>query len=194
MRSFKPAPIALFGMTFFLGVGALTAHAEAAGLPQLDITTFSPQVIWLVLSFIVLYVIMAKSALPRIGQILEERQHRISDNLKKAEQLKVDAEAAAEAYEKSLTDSRTKAQTLLRETRESAAEDAAKRQADLADRLGKEIAQAEARIADAKDNALADARTVAAEIASEVAGRLTGDTLDAKDAEKAIAAVVEEGK
>ena len=50
-------------------------------MPQLELEYFAPQIIWLIISFTVLWVLMAKVALPRIGLILEERQKRISDNL-----------------------------------------------------------------------------------------------------------------
>ena len=62
-------------------------------MPQLELEYFAPQIIWLIISFTVLWVLMAKVALPRIGLILEERQKRISDNLAMAEKLKLDADA-----------------------------------------------------------------------------------------------------
>lgn len=193
MRFMKPAALTFTGLLSVLGVCALASPAQAAGLPQLDVTKFPPQVIWLAISFIVLYVVMAKTALPRVGQILEERQNRIDDNLAKAEQLKVDAEAAAEAYETSLAQSRAKAQNLLREARETAATEAAKRQDELSGRLTKEIAEAEARIAAAKDAAMAEVRTIAAEVAQGAAAKLIGDDVDAAAATAAVDAVAEEG-
>ena len=57
-------------------------------MPQLDISTFTPQIIWLIITFGVLYLLMAKLALPRIGSILEQRQNRIEDNLAMAQNLK----------------------------------------------------------------------------------------------------------
>ncbi|HJO87371.1 MAG TPA: F0F1 ATP synthase subunit B', partial [Rhodospirillales bacterium] len=65
-------------------------------MPQFDVTTFLPQIIWLVISYLVLYFLMAKVALPKIGGILEERQARIDDNLDAAQSLRNESNAEAE--------------------------------------------------------------------------------------------------
>ncbi|MGE5477250.1 MAG: hypothetical protein ACM3Q1_11385, partial [Bacteroidales bacterium] len=64
-------------------------------MPQFQQTAFFlPQIVWLAITFITLYILMAKVALPKIGAVLDERQRKIDDNLDKAAQLKAEAEAA----------------------------------------------------------------------------------------------------
>ena len=77
-------------------------------MPQLDISVFAPQIVWLTITFLAMYFLMAKVALPRIAQVLDERQTRIDDNLEKAAALKKEAEDAATAYESSLAQARSK--------------------------------------------------------------------------------------
>ena len=187
MGTVRTAPV------FVLGAMALPAGpALAAGLPQLDPGTYAPQVIWLAITFAVLYVLMARVALPRIGHVLEERRHKIDQNLKKAESLKVDAEAAAEAYEGALADARARAGDVLNDVREGAARDADERQAALGARLHADIQEAEAGIAEARDKAVAGIRDLAAEVAHSAAERLAGETVDAGAVRSAVDAALKE--
>ena len=62
--------------------------AEGAGLPQLDVTTFSNQIFWLVVTLVVIYLILSKVALPRIASVLADRQGTITNDLAAAEELK----------------------------------------------------------------------------------------------------------
>jgi F-type H+-transporting ATPase subunit b len=50
------------------------AEAGGAGMPQLDFSTFPNQIFWLVVTLVVIYLILSRVALPRIGAVLAERQ------------------------------------------------------------------------------------------------------------------------
>ncbi|HJO73282.1 MAG: F0F1 ATP synthase subunit B' [Rhodospirillales bacterium] len=168
-------------------LGAGTGPALAAGLPQLDTSKYPSMVIWLAISFAVLYVLMARVALPRIARVLEERQDRIDDNLGKAASLKADAKIAAEAYEKALADARDQAQEILHETSQRLTTTAAKRHAEVAERLAGEIDAAEERIARAKQEALSHVGEMVADVVGEAAAKLLGEATD----EKAVNAALE---
>ena len=155
-------------------------------MPQFDPTVWSPQLFWLAVTFIVLYLLMTRLALPRISGILEEREFRIGDSLRRAESLKLDAEAAVAAYEKLMADARSKAHDQVRTVRERAARDAAERHAELSDRLGAEVAAAEARIAVARTEAIAELRGLAVEVAAAAVERLAGEKVDAAAIGKAV--------
>lgn len=143
-------------------------------MPQFDPAVWPPQLVWLAISFVILYLLMARVALPRVADVLEEREFRINDGLRKAEALKEQAEDAVAAYEKMMADARAKAQEQIRSVRERAAAEAAERNAELTERLTNLIAQSEARIASAREDALANVRTIAVDVAEAVAARLIG--------------------
>lgn len=158
-----------------VAVVAAAAPALAVGMPQLDTSKFTTQIVWLTISFVVLLVLMSKVTLPRISKVLEERQHKIDGTLKKAESLKAEAEKASEAYQEALAEARDRAQDILREARERMAERAADKQAEAERKLNGEIEAAERSIAKARDAALANLREVALEVARSAVDRLSGE-------------------
>lgn len=160
-------------------------------MPQLDVTTFAPQIIWLVITFLAMYFIMAKVALPRIAEVLEERQTRIDENLEKAAALKAEAEEAARAYETSLSEARAKAQEEVKAVLDAAAAQQAKAQDELSEQINKDLNAAESRIADAKDKALANIKEVSADVAKATVEKLSGVSVDDSDVEAALAKAME---
>lgn len=161
-------------------------------MPQFDPAFFAPQLFWLAVTFITLYVLMAKVALPKIGAVLDERQRKIDDNLDKAAQLKAEAEAAVAAYEKALSESRAHAHSVIKEASERLAKQAEDRTRELNAKLADQIKAGEARIAAAKDTALANVREVAIEVAGATVSRLVGAAADQGQLEAAVAAALKE--
>ena len=111
---------ATFGASAALSAALLaltsTAHAAEGGggsLPQLDVATYPSQLFWLLVSFVALYLLLSKVALPRVSEVLESRQERIDNDLAKAQQLRDEAATVQAAYEASLAESRTKAQGVV---------------------------------------------------------------------------------
>ncbi|HEX3537555.1 MAG TPA: F0F1 ATP synthase subunit B' [Stellaceae bacterium] len=147
-------------------------------MPQLDISTFAPQLVWLAISFIVLYVLMAWLGLPRIGKAIGARRDRIDGDLARAAQVKADAEEVLAAYQKGLAEARGEAQATLKATTDRLAAEAAERQRELAQRLAQQIAAAEARIAAMKNEALAEIRGIALDVGRAVVEKLTGAVPD----------------
>ena len=54
-------------------------HAKV--FPPLDSGTFAPQLIWLALTFGLLYLLLKRFYLPRVGEVIEERRERIQRDL-----------------------------------------------------------------------------------------------------------------
>ena len=157
-------------------------------MPQLEqVSTYLSQVVWLVITFSVLYLVLWKSALPRIADILQERQERIDDDLQKAEAVKREAEAVLVAYDATVARAREEAQTVLRESAAAFATEAAKRQDEIGSRLAEEATAAEARIDAARREALDNVRTVAVEVAQAATSRLVGIEVSGNDADGAVA-------
>lgn len=162
-------------------------------MPQLEqIDTYLSQVVWLVLTFGILYLVLWRSALPRISQILVTRQERIDGDLRKAAELKSEAETVLAAYEEATAKARAEAQAILRDSAERFAAEAAERNDALTAQLAEDAAAGEERIEAARVRAMADVESVAAELAGLAAERLTGTPADRAAAEIAVGQVMKE--
>ncbi|MGH6946541.1 MAG: F0F1 ATP synthase subunit B' [Kiloniellales bacterium] len=155
-------------------------------MPQLDPTSFASQIFWLVVIFLALYFVIWKLALPKVARVLEERQSHIDELLDKASKLKDEAAAVLADYEKARADAQAQAQALLREAQEQMAAEAAKRQQEIGAKLAEEGRAAEARIADAREQAIGNLKKVAVEVASSATAKLIGSAPSAERAAKAV--------
>lgn len=156
-------------------------------MPQFWIEDFAPQMVWLVISFISLYFLMARLALPRVAELLETRHGRIADDLDQAAELKNQAEAVFVEYEAALIEARGEAQATITKATLEAAQEMEKRNTEVAETLTREAAAAASRINEAKFEALAALRGVATELALAAAERL----LEAKVPEAAVSEAVD---
>jgi F-type H+-transporting ATPase subunit b len=168
------------GLLTFAVSGAARAASEGGSLPQLDLATYPSQIFWLVVTFIILYLMMTKVALPRISEVMEARQARISADLEKATTMKNEAETVRAEYEKALAEARGKAQAQLRQTSDEIAAANTKAEGEAAQKTAVTLQEAEKRIAAAKDESLSNVKSVASEAAGLSIKRLVG--LDIEDA------------
>jgi F-type H+-transporting ATPase subunit b len=147
-------------------------------MPQLDVSTFVPQLFWLAVTFGLLLLLMARVGLPRVGGLIEARRRRVDEDLARAAQLKTEAEAALAAYQEALAKARAEAQAAVKETTDRMATEAAERQRQLSESLARQTAEAEQQIAAAKQRALSEMPEIATEVARSVAEKLIGSSAD----------------
>jgi F-type H+-transporting ATPase subunit b len=150
------------------------AGGQGHGFPPFDRQNFPSQLFWLVLTFVALYVLMTRIALPRIESILAERRRRIDEDLAHAQRFKDRSDAALAAHEKALNDARGRAQALATETRANAEAEAEARRREVDSKLSLHIAEAERAIAAKRSTAMANVRAIAGEAASAIVERLIG--------------------
>ena len=162
---------------------------QEKAFPPLDPSTFAPQLIWLAITFAVLYVIMSRVALPKIGTVIEERRDRIAGDLDQAEQLKKKTEAAIASYEQALAEARAKAHAIAQEARDKLNADMDAERASVDKEIAAKTAEAEARIAASKEQALAHVNEVAVDTASAIVTALIGGKVTKKEAAEAVGAL-----
>jgi F-type H+-transporting ATPase subunit b len=167
------------------------AHTQAPGgpkeaFPPFQVETFASQLFWLALTFIGLYLLMAKVALPRIAGILESRRRHIGDDLAAAENLKQQSAAALAAYERALADARDRAHAIASETHHQLMNEVEARRRALEEKLNAQLAEAETAIAATKTAAMANVHAIAVDAAAAIVAHLIGTTPAAKSIDKAV--------
>jgi len=168
------------------------AHTEVpaghGGFPPFQRENFPSQLFWLAICFVLLYVLMAKVALPRVGAIFAAREKRIGDDLEAAQGFKQQSDAAHAAYEKALADARSRAQGIAGTMREQQAAEAEATNKRLEAELHERIAAAERSIAATRAAAMGNVGSIAAETATAIVERLIGRA----PADRDVAAAVSE--
>lgn len=163
-------------------------------MPQFDPATFASQIFWLVVTFGALYAVISKFAIPRIGDILEQRARLVQDDLDRAAALKSDTDAAIATYEKAMTAARNQARDVLLTATNELKKVADEKTAVVNAEVSKQIAEAETRIEKAKTDAMGSIKSIAADTAREAVSRLSGLSLDAAKVDAAIGAALKDAR
>jgi F-type H+-transporting ATPase subunit b len=152
----------------------------------LDAGTFVPQLVWLALTFGLLYLLLKRFALPRVGEVIEERRERIQRDLDKAERLKAETQQALASYEQALAEARARANALAKDVRDKLTAEVDKERAAVEAQIAAKLAEAEERIAQSKARAMAGVGDIAADTASAVVAKLLGKEVSKDEVKRAL--------
>jgi F-type H+-transporting ATPase subunit b len=166
--------------------GTEAAHGANEPFPPFDATYFPSTLLWLAITFIGLYWVIWKLAIPRIAGIIERRRAHIEGDVAAAEKMKSDAEAAAARYEKSLAEARAGGAKIAEAARQKARSAADAKRAEIESSLNAKLAAAEGEIGGIKTRALGEVGNVARDAAAEIVRTLTGVDVSQRDVADAV--------
>ena len=179
----RPAFLAA-AMTALTASAALAADPHGSvpvvGMPQLALghPTQGPllisSIVWMLIIFGLMYYLVKNVGLPKVAEVLAERQSRIQGDLEAAQRMKEDADAAMTAHREATAKARAEAMASVASAVASAEVENAKRSEALNARLAGQIAEAEERIARARAAAMGALRDVASETTAAVVHKLVG--------------------
>lgn len=158
--------------------------------PPFDSATFPSQLLWLAITFGLLYYVMARKALPAIGAVIKQRRDRIAKDIDDATAMQQKADAASAAHEKALAEARAQAQRVAQATRDQLSADANAKRRAIEDELAAKFAESERQIAAMREQAMANVGAIAREATGAIVERLIGRPA----APEAIAAAVDSQK
>ena len=163
------------------------AEAGASGMPQLDFSTYPNQIFWLAIALVIIYIMLTRIALPRIGSVLSERKGTITNDIAAAEELKLKAQTAEKAYNQALADARSEAARIIAEAKAAIQGDLDAALAKADTEISAKAAESEKRIGEIRASTLDSVTEVAKDTARELVSVLGGQA-DARSVTAAVTA------
>lgn len=135
-------------------------------------------IIFEILAFAILIFILAKYVIPPVNKGLTDRQENIRQQFADAEKAKTDAEAEKEAYRAQIADARQEAARIREEAKEQGAHIIAEMRQQAQTEADRITTHAHAQIEAERSQALAQLKGEVGTIATQLAGRIVGESLD----------------
>ena len=163
--------------------------AAEAGMPQLDPTYWASQAFWLILTFTVLYISIAKLYLPKIKNNLDDRENKIKDDLDAANKFKDLSELKLREYEKILENSKKEVIKIHLESKHKLDKDIQTKKDVMDKEIETEITQAQQEINELKKNSILDIQNISKDLASNIIENISGDKLNESSIKATVAEV-----
>jgi len=155
--------------------------------------TYASQIFWLLLTFGFVFFVIGLGMVPKIQGTVDKRDKQIADDLAAADRARHEADAKEEAYRIKAEANRAEAQKVTQAAKAKAAAESEKTLAKADAENAETLAAAEARIRAAAGAAMGEIETVASEAARDMVAKLSGATVSAAEAAKAVKAALANG-
>ena len=147
-------------------------------MPQLDFSTFLPQIFWLFISLSFLYIILSRYALPRVSDVIEERKDIIAQDIDSAKKFSSETDLAIEELNMKLSEAKINSQSLMNNSLQEIKESNEEKKAILLKEINDDIVAAEAKIQEKKEESLNEISSVSEDIAIEMLENLSIGEID----------------
>jgi F-type H+-transporting ATPase subunit b len=177
-------------LSFIIAVTAIQNNliAAEAGMPQLDPKYWASQAFWLILTFTILYISIAKFYLPKIKNNLDNRENKIKDDIDDANKFKELSELKLKEYEKIIENAKKEVVKIYVDSKNALDKDIKAKKEVIEKEIENEIFKAQKEIGELKKNSLSDIHKISENIVSNLIENISGDKLN----ESSIKATVED--
>ncbi|MFL6722482.1 MAG: ATPase [Sphingomonas sp.] len=156
-------------------------------LSQLPIVLLS-QLFWLAIALGFIFFVIGLGMVPKIQATVDQREKRIADDLERAQAARAAADETEAEWRARMDAARADAARIAKEAKQEGAVDTETKVKAAAERINLKVEAAEARIREALEAAHAEIEAVAVEATQEMVARLTGLTIDGREAAAAVKA------
>jgi F-type H+-transporting ATPase subunit b len=150
-------------------------------MPQLDVDTFAPQLVWLAITFVTLFLIMWRLALPQVASILEMRRAHIDADLAEAARLREETAKAIADYEQALADAKSRAHNTAQQVRDEMSKALQLQREESDQAISAKMDDATQRIGQVHEAAVDHVSEIATDVAQAVVVQVIGRTTDGSE-------------
>jgi F-type H+-transporting ATPase subunit b len=143
-------------------------------MPQLNPEFFASQIFWLIISFAILYIVMAKFALPKIADVIESRKDIIARDFEDAESYKKDSVATEQKYLDSIKVAHEKASASIAKSKKKLHQSLDDANENFEKENGMVISEFETQLHAKKADILEDKEVLAYEISHDIIRKILG--------------------
>jgi len=161
---------------------------ESGGMPQLNPEFWFSQIVWLILTFGILYIVLSKLILPKISKNLETRKSQILENIETAEIQREESEKKLKEFDKIILNSKVEAKNYFNDARQKILDDINNKRIALEKDIDSEVNAAEREINKLKISSDEKINKIAVETSSELIKQLIGEEAN----NSSISAIVED--
>ena len=137
-------------------------------MPQLDFSTFLPQIFWLFVSLTFLYIILSRYGLPRVSDVIEERKDIIAQDIDSAKKFSSETAIAIDELNLKLSEAKLVSQNLINDSFNEIREVSETKRTSLIDEVNHQVKEAEKEILEKKEAALIEISEISKGLAVEM--------------------------
>lgn len=159
-------------------------------MPQLSQLSevYLSQFLWLAIALGFIFFVIARGMVPKIQATVDAREQRIAGDLEAAQNARAAADETEAAWRDRMDAARAEAARVSQDAKAESGRDTEAKVKAAADRIGAKIEAAQAKIRQSVDSARAEIEAVAADATQEMVRRVSGLTVDKKEAAAAVKA------
>jgi F-type H+-transporting ATPase subunit b len=153
-------------------------------MPQLSQLSevYLSQFLWLAIALGFIFFVIARGMVPKIQATVDAREQRIASDLEAAQKARAAADETEAAWRERMDSARSEAARIAQEAKAKSGRDTEAKAKAAADKINARVETAQGKIRDAVNAARSEIESVAAEATQDMVQRLTGITVDKKDA------------
>jgi F-type H+-transporting ATPase subunit b len=159
-------------------------------MPQLSQLSevYLSQLLWLAIALAFIFFVIARGMVPKIQATVEAREQRIAGDLEAAQKARMAADETEAAWRERMDRARAAAGRIAQEAKAQSGRDTETKVKAAADKINMKVDSAQEAIRNALASARSEIESVAAEATQQMVQRVTGLTVDKKEAAAAVKA------